>query len=133
MLEIGSSYKKVIVADDKAVREIARISGDSNPIHLDEDYAQKSEFRKRIAHALFCINGISMIIGNYLPGNGAVLISQNFRYRKPVYIGDSIEITVEVAGILAGNKYLLRTLCKNESKDIVLDGESVVKWEEGSR
>ena len=74
-----------------------------------------------------------MIIGNYLPGNGAVLISQNFRYRKPVYIGDSIEITVEVAGILAGNKYLLRTLCKNESKDIVLDGESVVKWEEGSR
>ena len=133
MLKIGSSYKSIIVANDQTIQKIAQISGDINPIHLDEGYAKNSKFGKRIAHALFCINGISMIIGNYLPGNGAILISQNFKYMKPVYIDDSIEITVEVVKILHGNKYILRTLCKNQLGDIVLDGESEVKWEDSKK
>lgn len=130
MLKIGRSYTKTFVADDQTIKKIAEVSGDTNPIHLDKAYAEQSKFGRRIAHGLFCINAISMIIGNYLPGNGTILISQNFQYKKPVYIDDQIEVTATIVNCLSGNKYTVRTLCKNQMGDIVLDGESIVRWEE---
>ncbi|MBD5517476.1 MAG: MaoC family dehydratase [Lachnospiraceae bacterium] len=130
MLEIGSTFTKTIVADERTIKKIAEVSGDMNPIHLDKEYAEHSMFGRRIAHGLFCINAISMIIGNHLPGNGTILLSQNFQYIKPVYIDDQIEVTVTIVNCLPGNKYTLRTLCKNQMGDIVLDGESVVRWED---
>lgn len=133
MLETGSSYKKVIVADEETIQKIAEVSGDRNPIHLDEGYAKQSRFGRRIAHGLFCINAISMILGNYLPGRGTILLSQNFRYIQPVYIGDAIEVSVTVTDCLPGDKYILRTLCKNEKGETVLDGETTVKWEAAYR
>ncbi len=132
MLKIGSSCTKFIEASEQMIQDIARISGDINPIHLDEEYAKQSVFGKRIAHALFCINGISMVIGNYLPGEGTVLISQKFQYIKPVYINDVIGVTVTVKDVLPQNKYILETICKNQENSIVLKGESVVKWEKKS-
>ncbi len=132
MLKIGSSCTKFIEASEQVIQDIARISGDINPIHLDEEYAKQSVFGKRIAHALFCINGISMVIGNYLPGEGTVLISQKFQYIKPVYINDVIGVTVTVKDVLPQNKYILETICKNQENSIVLKGESVVKWEKKS-
>lgn len=133
MLETGSSYKKVIVADEETIQKIAEVSGDRNPIHLDEAYAKQSRFGKRIAHGLFCTNAISMILGNYLPGSGTILLSQTFQYVRPVYIGDSIEISVTVTDCLPKDKYTLRTLCKNQKGETVLDGETTVKWEEADR
>ncbi len=130
MLKIGSSYTKMIVADEQTIEKIAEISGDKNSIHLDKGYAKQSRFGQRIAHGLFCINAISMIIGNYMLGNGAILLIQNFQYKKPVYIDDRIEVTVSVVNCSSENIYTMRTLCKNQRGDIVLDGESVVKWEE---
>lgn len=128
MLETGSSYKKVIVADEETIQKIAEVSGDRNPIHLDEEYARQTGFGKRIAHGLFCINAISMILGNHLPGEGTILLSQNFKYIQPVYIGDSIEASVTVTDCLPGDKYVLRTLCRNDKGETVLDGETMVKW-----
>ena len=128
MLNVGSHFCKSVVAEEQIIQDIARLSGDTNPIHLDEEYAKQTIFGRRIAHALFCQNIISMIIGNHLPGNGAILLSQNFRYRKPVYIGDTVETTVTVEEVLAGNKYVLSTICRNQDSEIVLDGESVIKW-----
>jgi len=129
MLEIGSSYSETCVASEEVIQEIAKVSGDINPIHLDETYAKGSIFGRRIAHALFCQNIISMIIGNFLPGKGAVLISQTFKYHYPVYLGDKIEATVVVKEILPKGKYVLDTVCKNQTKAIVLTGVSIVKWE----
>lgn len=129
MLEIGSIHTEYIVASEQTIRDIARVSGDVNPIHLDEAYAEKSIFGKRIAHALFCINGISMVIGNHFPGEGTVLVSQKFQYMQPVYINDVIGVTVKVVDILPKNKYLLETVCQNQSGNIVLKGKTVVKWE----
>lgn len=129
MLEVGCCYSKVFVANNQIIQDIAKISGDVNPIHLSEKYAKHSKFGKRIAHALFCQNNISMIIGNYLPGAGTILISQNFKYKKPVYIDDAIETVVTVEKILSGDRYLLSTVCKNQKDEVVLEGESIVKWE----
>ena len=128
MLNVGSSFSRSVIAEEQTIQDIARLSGDMNPIHMDEKYASKTVFGRRIAHALFCQNIISMIIGNHLPGCGAILLSQNFRYRKPVYIGDTVKTTVTVKEILAGNKYVLDTVCRNQENEIVLDGESVIKW-----
>lgn len=130
MLDVGTSFSTSVVAEEQTIQEIARLSGDMNPIHLDEEYARQTVFGRRIAHALFCQNIISMIIGNHLPGWGAILLSQNFRYRKPVYIGDTIETTVTVKEVLSPNKYVLNTVCKNQENEIVLDGESVIKWDD---
>ncbi|MDE7197453.1 MAG: MaoC family dehydratase [Lachnospiraceae bacterium] len=132
MLETGSSYSKVIVADEQVVQRIAEVSGDKNPIHMDEVYAGQSRFGRRIVHGLFCINAISMILGNYLPGEGTILLSQNIRYIQPVYIGDSVEVKVTVTECLPKGKYVLRTLCTNKRGETVLDGETVVKWEDSS-
>lgn len=128
MLNVGSSFSTSVVAKEQVIQDIARLSGDINPIHLDEEYARQTIFGRRIAHALFCQNIISMIIGNHLPGSGAILLSQNFRYRKPVYIGDTIETTVTVKEALSAGRYVLSTVCKNQENEIVLDGESVIKW-----
>ncbi len=128
MLQVGSSYSKIFVASEKIIEDIAKVSGDTNPIHLSEEYAQDSIFGRRIAHALFCHNIISMIIGNYLPGNGTILISQTFQYRYPVYIGDEIEAKVVVRNVLPNGKYVLHAICKNHEGKIVVEGESVVRW-----
>lgn len=128
-LQIGDSVSKKIVATDAIVREIANVSGDINPLHLDEQYAQDTIFGRRIAHGLFCINAIFMIIGNHLPGVGSILVSQNFNYRKPVYLNDEIEVKVTIKEILNDKGlYLMETTCTNQDGELVLDGSSTVKW-----
>lgn len=130
MLRVGSSYTTVIVADEQIIRKIADVSGDKNPIHLDDMFANNSKFGRRIAHGLFCLNAISMIIGNHLPGKGSILISQYFQYKQPVYIDDLIEVKVTVIECMPKDRYILRTLCTNQMNDIVLDGESLVSWKD---
>lgn len=129
MLKIGDTYTSTRVADDKTIKAIADISGDMNPIHTDEKYASGSIFGKRIAHGLFCINSISEAIVNHLPGNGVILLSQDFVYRKPVYIGDIIETKIKIKEIQREkNIYILQAVCKNENGEVVLDGISKVKY-----
>lgn len=127
--KVGDCVSRSVIATDEVVHAIAEVSGDVNPVHLDEAYAKKTVFGKRIAHALFCLNGISMIIGNDIPGRGAILMMQEFNYKRPVYINDKIEISVmikdidEIKGV-----YNLETLCVNQKGQVVLDGNSKVKW-----
>lgn len=128
--KIGESLSKKFSATDNTVKEIARVSGDVNPIHLDDEYAKKTIFGKRIAHGLFCLNGISMMIGNYFPGPGSILLSQSFYYRKPVYIGDVVEITIKIKDIKEEKGIIvLDVLCKNQKDEKILEGSTKVKWE----
>lgn len=122
-MNIGDSYSKVFTATDEIVREIAKVSGDVNPVHLDEEYAKATIFGKRIAHGLFCLNAISMILGNYFPGHGTILLSQSISYKKPVYIGDDIEVTITVDEIIKEkNIYVLSAVCRNQEQKTVLLG-----------
>lgn len=129
MLKTGDTYTSIRTADDETIKKIAEVSKDINPIHTDEQYAAGSMFGKRIAHGLFCINSISEAIGNHLPGKGSVLLSQNFIYKKPVYIGDIIKTIIKIEEIQEKkNIYILSAVCKNENNEIVLDGISKVKY-----
>lgn len=130
MINIGDNAVISTCATDETVRAIAQISGDCNPVHLDDEYAETTIFKKRIAHGLFCLNAVSKILGTVLPGEGTVLISQSFKYKAPVYIGDVVSTKVIVKDIKPEKKiYILDCVCINQDGKIVLEGESVVKWD----
>ena len=131
MLKVGDSYAQSFTATDQTIRDIAKVSGDINPIHLDEAYASKSIFGRRIAHGLFCLNAISMILGNHFPGMGTILLSQSFEYKAPVYIGDFITVEVTVTEAMPKGVYLLSVVCQDQNRRKVLTGISKVKWENG--
>ena len=131
MLKVGDSYAQSFTATDQTIMDIAKVSGDINPIHLDEAYASKSIFGRRIAHGLFCLNAISMILGNHFPGMGTILLSQSFEYKAPVYIGDVITVEVTVTEAMPKGVYLLSVVCQDQNRRKVLTGISKVKWENG--
>ena len=104
----------------------AGITGDLNPVHVDEEYAKKTKFKKRIAHGLLTASYICMPLGMYLPGPGTIQISQFLEFLKPVYIGDTISVNLEVTEILEKGRIKIRTLLKNQDSEIVLDGFAIV-------
>ena len=104
----------------------AGITGDLNPVHVDEESAKKTKFKKRIAHGLLTASYICMPLGMYLPGPGTIQISQFLEFLKPVYIGDTITVNLEVTEILEKGRIKIRTLLKNQDGEIVLDGFAIV-------
>ena len=104
----------------------AGITGDLNPVHVDEEYAKKTKFKRRIAHGLLTASYICMPLGMYLPGPGTIQISQFLEFLKPVYIGDTITVNLEVTEILEKGRIKIRTLLKNQDSEIVLDGFAIV-------
>jgi 3-hydroxybutyryl-CoA dehydratase len=115
--------KKILEAE---VEMFANISGDFNPIHLNQDYALKTIFKKRIAHGFHVGSLISAVIGQKLPGNGTIYLSQKLQFVEPVYIDDVITAIIEVKDIPKPNRVVLNTLCINQKKQIVIIGEAYV-------
>lgn len=89
-----ASLRRAIRAED--IDAFAELSGDQNPVHVDEDYARETYFGGRIAHGIFVAGLISDVLGNQLPGPGAVYLSQELRFTAPVYPGDELTANVEV-------------------------------------
>ena len=126
-LAVGMSdgLSKTISAAD--VVGFAEITGDRNPIHLSEHFAARTPFGTRIAHGLYTAGLISAVLGTRLPGPGAIYISQNLQFRAPVRIGDTVDVTVEVAELVAErHRARLRCVCA-VAGEIVLEGEALVK------
>lgn len=129
MIKLGDSYSEQIVITDALVRAFSEISGDKNPIHLDEEYASKTVFGRRIAHGLLVGSFISKVLGNKLPGKGTIYLKQEFNFLAPVFIGQSIEVRVTVAEKKENKPiYKILTECFSGSNK-VLDGYAIVKFE----
>jgi 3-hydroxybutyryl-CoA dehydratase len=125
-LSVGmrETLMKTVMNED--VIGFADLSGDHNPIHLSEHFARKTRFGERIAHGLYTASLISAVLGMYLPGPGAVYLSQTLNFRGPVRIGDVVTISVEVTELVPeGRRVLLRCECLVDNK-VVLDGEARV-------
>lgn len=88
------SYSQTIT--DADVKAFAGLSGDNNPVHMSDEYAEKSQFKKRIAHGMISSSFFSALFGKELPGEGCVYVSQNTKFLRPVYLNDTVtaEITV---------------------------------------
>ena len=120
-----ASFAKTISEYD--VYAFAGITGDLNPVHIDRVAAEASPFGKRVAHGMLTASLLSTVLGARLPGPGTIYLSQTLKFLKPVYIGDTVTATVEVAELVpAKNRVRLATRCTNERGDVVAEGESWV-------
>jgi 3-hydroxybutyryl-CoA dehydratase len=127
MITIGQTYllKKTISQND--VELYANSTGDYNPIHFNKEYAEKTRFKRNIVHGMYLLGLVSNVIGNHLPGNGTIYSTQTVRFHKPVYIGDTVFVRVNVLDIIQDkSKFILETTCFLENDVVVLSGEAVV-------
>jgi 3-hydroxybutyryl-CoA dehydratase len=116
------------ITDDDIVR-FAEVSGDRNPVHLDEEYAAHSPFGQRIAHGFLVGSLISATIGMDLPGTGSIYLGQTLKFVAPVHIGDTVTVSVEVIKVREDKRLItLRTDCTNQNGTLVITGEATVKY-----
>ena len=123
-LEIGqsASYERTVSEED--IVRFAEVSGDDNPVHLDEEFASKTVFKGRIAHGMLGAGFISTVVGTRLPGYGSIYVSQSLRFRAPVRIGDTIVTTATVKSIDKERKRVtMETVCAIGDKTVI-DGEA---------
>ena len=124
----GDKASRTTTITDEMIRLFADLTGDTNPVHLDEAYAAGTSFGRRIAHGMIAAGLISATLANDLPGPGTVYLSQTLQFKAPVYPGDTITTTVEVKTARPDKPILtLATTCKNQSDVLVLEGEAVVR------
>lgn len=123
-IKIGmeASYAQTITDGD--IKAFSGISGDKNPIHMSDEYAKKSRFKKRIAHGLISASYFSALFGTKIPGEGAIYVAQSLEFKKAVYIGDTVTASVIVTDLdLKKRRVFFRTICKVKNK-IVIDGSA---------
>lgn len=125
-LSVGQAVEISRVVGTADIEAFAEVSGDNNPVHLDEAYAATTQFGERIAHGMLSAAYISAILGTRLPGPGAIYLSQSLRFRRPVKIGDLVVARATVTALdEAKGRVTLETVCEVGGKT-VMDGEAVV-------
>ncbi|RJQ06858.1 MAG: MaoC family dehydratase [Bacillota bacterium] len=125
--EKASLSKAVTEAD---VVLFAEVTGDTNPVHLDEEAAARSVFGRRVAHGMLTAGLISAVLGTRLPGPGTIYLGQELRFTRPVFIGDTVTATVEVIEVTPEKRRVrLRTTCVNDRGETVVEGEARVMVE----
>jgi acyl dehydratase len=126
-LQPGDRASRITTITDEMIRAFADLTGDTNPVHLDDAYAAGTRFGRRIAHGMIAAGLISATLANDLPGPGTVYLSQTLQFKAPVYPGDMITTTVEVKSVRPDKPIVsLVTNCKNQNDVVVLEGEAVV-------
>ncbi len=129
--KVGDKAEHTKTVTEADVVLFAGISGDFNPLHINEEFAKKSQFGKRLVHGCFSSALISAVIGMKLPGPGALYVSQTSNFRKPVFIGDTLTATAEVTEKFTKKEGTLKflkiaTVVTNQSGVVVTDGEALV-------
>jgi 3-hydroxybutyryl-CoA dehydratase len=121
----SASYERAISEAD--VREFALMSGDFNPVHLDEAYAQTTRFKGRIVHGMLPVTFISTVLGTRLPGAGAIFMGASFRFKAPVRIGDTVVAACTVREInLPKGRVTFDCVCM-VGDTVVVEGDALVK------
>lgn len=126
-LKIGDTFSKTRTVTDELIRAFAELSGDHNPIHLDEEFARNTRFGKRIAHGMLSGAFISAVLGYEFEARKIVYLSQSMRFVAPVFIDDVITTTATVKNIREDKGIVtIDTTCTNQDGEVTLRGEAVV-------
>ena len=126
-LQPGDKTSRTTIITDEMIRAFAALTGDTNPVHLDDDYAAGTRFGRRIAHGMIAAGLISAALASDLPGPGTVYLSQTLQFKAPVFPGDAITTTLEVKHVRPDKPIVtLVTVCRNQDHVVVLEGEAVV-------
>lgn len=127
--QIGQSESLTKTFKDEDVLGFAKLSGDDNPIHLDDDFARQSIFKRRIVQGMLTGSLISALIANHLPGRGSIYLKQDLTFLKPVFIGDTITAIVTIQNIIVEKSlYFLETNCFNQNNELVISGSATIKY-----
>jgi acyl dehydratase len=119
-----SALSRTVSAED--VEAFARLTGDANPVHLDEAYAATTRFHRRIAHGMLAASYVSALLGTQFPGPGTIYMSQSLKFTRPVFLGDTLEVAVRVLNFRPEKAILtLETTVANQRGETVLSGEAV--------
>lgn len=130
-MNVGEQAQRSLTVDDDLVSAFAEVSSDRNPVHMDEEYAAKTRFGRRIAHGMIAGSLISATLANDLPGPGTVYLSQQLTFRAPVFIGDVITSTVEITTWDPVKRFAtLSTTCSNQDGTVIVSGEASVLVDE---
>lgn len=119
-LEIGmtATYSQTIT--DADIKSFAGISGDNNPVHMNDEFAIESQFGRRIAHGLLSASFFSALFGTKIPGPGCVYVSQNLKFLRPVYLNDTVTASVTIKGIdKEKRRVFFDTVCIVKSKKVI--------------
>ena len=126
-LSVGDAAEMSKTITDEDVRAFAELTGDHNPVHLDEAYAATTRFGRRIAHGMLSASLVSAVIANHLPGRGSVYLSQTLQFVAPVFLGDTVTARVAVMKVREDKPIItLETICTNQRGEQLLKGEAVV-------
>lgn len=124
---VGQKVTRSQTIDDKLVHGFADLTGDHNPIHVDDDFARKTKFGQRIAHGGILFGLISKVLATDLPGIGTVYLSQLVNFRAPVFIGDTVTLEAEITEILPKAVAKISVMIKKQTGETVMDGLAEVK------
>ncbi len=126
---VGKKFEYTKKVTDEDIRLFAQVSGDHNPLHLDDEYAKTTMFGRRIAHGMISASFISAAIAMEIPGEGTTYLSQNLQFKKPVFPGDTLKVTLEITDLQEKSKFSIATVStvvENQDGDIVTQGEAKI-------
>lgn len=126
-LNAGDSAEITKTIEEADIVAFAEVTGDHNPVHLDESFAQKTRFGRRIAHGMLTASLISAVLANKLPGQGSVYLGQTLQFVAPVFPGDEVTARVTVTTVRDDKPIVkLETICVNQRGETVIRGEATV-------
>ncbi len=126
-IEIGVRHNFEVIIDKKLEENFAKITGDFNPLHMDEQYAKKTKFGKRVCHGMLLASFFSRLVGMYLPGKNALYFSQTLNFIEPCFIDDKITVQGEVLDKSKSIKIItLKTTIKNQNQKLLIEGTAQV-------
>jgi 3-hydroxybutyryl-CoA dehydratase len=125
-LEVGMEASITRTIETQDVKTFAELSGDTNPVHTDPEFAAKTQFQQPIVHGLHSATFFSAIFGTLLPGPGSVYISQSLQFKRPIYVGDTVTATVSIQSIDPEKRRIFfRTICRARQR-VMINGEAEI-------
>lgn len=125
--KVGDSAELTRKIEQADILAFADVTGDHNPVHVDEAFAQTTRFGRTIAHGMLSASLISAVLANKLPGAGSIYLGQTLQFVAPVFPGDEITARVTVKEIREGKPIMkLETVCINQRDEVVIRGEATV-------
>ncbi len=123
---VGYKASETIKITDKMVRQFAEMSGDFNPIHLDDEYAKSTRFKKRIAHGMILGALVSRLLNQKI-GTGGIYLAQTLKFSNPVFIDEEITFEFEITKLHKKRGFgIIETIAKNSAGDVVMKGEATI-------
>ncbi len=126
-LNIGDTFSKSREVTDELIRQFAEVSGDYNPIHLDEEFAKTTRFGRRIAHGMLGGAFISAVLGYEFKVRKIIYLSQTLKFVAPVFIGDTVTTRATIKSVRQDKPIVtVETICENQSGETLIKGEAVL-------